>query len=82
MKIVFEGSELKEGIIKVSLDGGFTFADYEIADVKESGIPLDDSQRYDKIKNTYKNLCMDLLQIRNPSYIYKKPKSRRFCFCL
>ena len=50
MKIVFEGSELKEGIIKVSLDGGFTFTDYEIADVKESGIPLDDSQRYDKIK--------------------------------
>ena len=50
MKIVFEGSELKEGLIKVSLDGGFTFADYEIADVKESGIPLDDSQRYDKIK--------------------------------
>ena len=50
MKIVFEGSELKEGIIKVSLDGGFTFADYDIADVKESGIPLDDSQRYDKIK--------------------------------
>ena len=50
MKIVFEGSELKEGTIKVSLDGGFTFADYEIADVKESGIPLDDSQRYDKIK--------------------------------
>ena len=50
MKIVFEGSELKEGIIKVSLDGGFTFTDYEIADVKESGIPLDDSQCYDKIK--------------------------------
>lgn len=50
MKIVFEGSELKEGLIKVSLDGGFTFADYEIASVKESGIPLDDSQRYDKIK--------------------------------
>ena len=50
MKIVFEGSELKEGIVKVSLDGGFTFANYEIADVKESGIPLDDSQRYDKIK--------------------------------
>ena len=50
MKIVFEGSELKEGLIKVSLDGGFTFEDYEISNVKESGIPLDDSQRYDKIK--------------------------------
>ena len=50
MKIVFKDSKIENGIIKVSLDGGFTFADYEIADVKESGIPLDDSQRYDKIK--------------------------------
>ena len=50
MKIVFEGLELNEGIIKISLDGGFTFTDYEIADVKETGIFLDDSQDYEKIK--------------------------------
>lgn len=50
MKIVFKDSELSKGIIKISLDGGFTFTDYEITDVKETGIPLDDSQDYEKIK--------------------------------
>ena len=50
MKIVFKDSELNEGIINVSLNGGFTFTDYEIADVKETGILLDDSQDYEKIK--------------------------------
>ena len=34
MKIVFKDSELNEGIINVSLDGGFTYKDYEITDVK------------------------------------------------
>ena len=61
MKIVFEDSELSKGIINVSLDGGFTFTDYEISDVKETGILLDDSQDYEKIKikgpaNVLKNL--------------------------
>ena len=50
MKIVFKDSGLSEGIIKISLDGGYTYTDYNIADVKETGIILDDSQRYDKIK--------------------------------
>ena len=39
MKIVFKDSELNEGIIKISLDGGFTFTDYEIADVKRNFWP-------------------------------------------
>ncbi|MBQ4555603.1 MAG: leucine-rich repeat domain-containing protein [Spirochaetaceae bacterium] len=61
MKIVFKDSKIENGIIKVSLDGGFTFTDYEIADVKESGIPLDSSQAFDKIQikgsaNVLKNL--------------------------
>ena len=34
MKIVFKDSELNEGIINVSLDGDFTYKDYEITDVK------------------------------------------------
>ena len=71
MKIIFKDSELNEGIINVSLDGGFTFTDYEIADVKESGIPLDDSQDYEKIKikgpaNVLKNL--DVLSSINTLY--------------
>ena len=61
MKIVFNDSELSKGIINVSLNGGFTYTDYEIAEVKESGIPLNDSQDYEKIKikgpaNTLKRL--------------------------
>ena len=36
MKIIFEDLEINEGIIKISLDGGFTFTDYEIADVKRN----------------------------------------------
>ena len=84
MKIVFEDSELNEGIIKISLDGGFTFTDYEITDVKESGILLDDSQDYEKIKikgpaNILKNLNVfssvkveDALNYQNksPTHIY------------
>ena len=71
MKIVFKDSELNEGIINVSFDGGFTYNDYEIADVKESGIPLDDSQDYEKIKikgpaNVLKNL--DVLSSINTLY--------------
>ena len=50
MKIKFNDSKLEKGNIKVSLDSGFTFKDYEIADVKESGIPLDDSQDFNKIR--------------------------------
>lgn len=50
MKIVFKDSELNKGIINVSLDGGYTYTDYEITDIKESGISLDDSQDYEKIK--------------------------------
>ena len=61
MKIIFKDSELNEGIVKISLDGGYTYTDYNIADVKETGIPLEDSQDYEKIKikgpaNTLKRL--------------------------
>ena len=71
MKIIFKDSGLNEGIINVSFDGGFTFTDYEIADVKETGIPLDDSQDYEKIKikgpaNVLKNL--DVLSSINTLY--------------
>ena len=71
MKIIFKDSELNEGIINVSFDGGFTFTDYEITDVKETGIPLDDSQNFDKIRikapaNVLKNL--DVLSSINTLY--------------
>ena len=61
MKIKFIKLPTTDGIIKVSLDGGQSFTEYNIADVRESGIPLEDSQDYEKIQiqaraNIIKNL--------------------------
>ena len=61
MKIKFTKLPTTDGIIKVSLDGGQSFTDYNVADVHESGIPLADSQDYEKIQiqapaNVLKNL--------------------------
>ena len=61
MKIKFTKLPTNDGTIKVSLDGGQSFTDYNVADVHESGIPLEDSQDYEKIQiqapaNVLKNL--------------------------
>lgn len=61
MKIRFTKLPTTDGTIKVSLDGGNSFNDYNVADVHESGIPLEDSQDYEKIQiqapaNVLKNL--------------------------
>ena len=61
MKINFTKLPTNDGIIKVSLDGGDSFKDYNIADIHKSGIPLDDNQDYEKIQiqapaNVLKNL--------------------------
>ena len=61
MKIKFTKLPTTDGIIKISLDGGNFFKDYNIADIHESGIPLEDNQDYEKIQiqtpaNVLKNL--------------------------
>lgn len=61
MKINFTKLPTNDGTIKVSLDGGQSFTDYNIADIHEDGIPLEDSQDYEKIQvkapaNVLKNL--------------------------
>ncbi|MDY5682510.1 MAG: leucine-rich repeat domain-containing protein, partial [Treponema sp.] len=61
MKIKFTKLPTTDGTIKVSLDGGQSFKDYNVADVHESGIPLEDNQDYEKIQiqapaNVLKNL--------------------------
>lgn len=61
MKIKFTKLPTTNGTIKVSLDGGDFFKDYNIADIHKSGIPLDDNQDYEKIQiqapaNVLKNL--------------------------
>ena len=61
MKIKFTKLPTTDGTIKVSLDGGNSFKDYNVVDVHESGIPLEDNQDYEKIQiqapaNILKNL--------------------------
>ena len=61
MKIVFTALPTFGGKIQVSFDGGVSYKDYNVADVRESGIPLDDDQDYEKIRikgtsNVLKNL--------------------------
>lgn len=61
MKIRFTKLQTTDGTIKVSLDGGDSFTDYNIADIHKSGIPLDDNQDYEKNQiqasaNVLKNL--------------------------
>ena len=41
MKIKFTKLPITDRTIKVSLDGGQSFTDYNVSDVHESGIPLE-----------------------------------------
>ena len=61
MKIRFTKLQTTDGTIKISLDGGDSFTDYNIADIHKSGIPLNDNQDYEKSQiqasaNVLKNL--------------------------
>lgn len=61
MKIKFTKLPTTNGTIKISLDGGDSFKDYNITDIHKSGVPLSDSQDYEKIQiqapaNILKNL--------------------------
>lgn len=59
MKIEFTKLPTTVGTIKVSLDGGQSFTDYNVEDVRESGISLEYNQDYEKI------------QIRGPANVLK-----------
>ena len=59
MKVKFTKLPTTDGTIKVSLDGGQSFMDYNVADIHEDGISLEDNQNYDKI------------QIRGPANLLK-----------
>lgn len=61
MKIKFTKFPTTVGTIKISLDGGQSFTEHNIADIYESGIPLGAGQNYEKIQiqgpsNVLKNL--------------------------
>ena len=49
MKIIFKDSGLTKGTIKISTDGGSTFVEHNIEDIKENGLELDPNQRLDKV---------------------------------
>jgi hypothetical protein len=50
MKIIFEQKKINNGTVKISLDGGVTYEEYQIADVLESGISLKEDQNLSLIK--------------------------------
>ena len=56
MKIVFDALKTRDGIVSVSYDGGTTYQDYNVSQVKDTGIDLDDNQDLSliKIKSTTK----------------------------
>lgn len=62
MKITFTKLP-KEGEIKVSFDGGSTFTDYNVSDVSESGIQLDDSQDLREIKIKSRTTVLSNLEV-------------------
>lgn len=62
MKIIFTKLP-KEGEIKVSFDGGSTYTDYNVSDVAESGIQLDDSQDLREIKIKSRTTVLSNLEV-------------------
>ena len=62
MKIIFTKLP-KEGEIKVSFDGGSTFTDYNVNDISESGIQLDDSQDLREIKIKSRTTVLSNLEV-------------------
>lgn len=49
MKIQFNALDTLTGKVSVSLDNGENYTEYNVADVKDTGIELDDSQDFSKI---------------------------------
>lgn len=49
MKINFTALPTSGGKIQVSFDGGKSFRDYNVVDIRDTGIPLEDSQDYEQI---------------------------------
>ena len=71
MKIEFTKLPTTDGTIKISLDGGQSFTEHNLADVHESGISLSDDQDFEKIRikgpaNVLKNL--DVISSINTLY--------------
>nr|MCR5723793.1 leucine-rich repeat domain-containing protein [Treponema sp.] len=51
------------GKIQVSFDGGVSFKDYNVAEIRESGIPLNDNQDYKKIQIKGSSIILENLDV-------------------
>lgn len=94
MKIKFTKLPTSGGKIQISFDGGQSFTDYNVTDVRESGIPLDDEQDFDKVQiksnsETLKNLdVIKSLKLENSdgsfsgNFTYDLSKSKSIPECI
>ena len=66
MRIKFTSLPTSGGKIQVSFNGGSSFTEYNVEDVRESGIPLDDGQDYSLIQiKSSSSVLKDLDVVKN-----------------
>ena len=69
MKIKFDKLPTGNGKIQVSFDGGNTFTEFSISDIRDVGIPLEDNQDYSKIQIKGKaSILKDLDVVKNITF--------------
>lgn len=69
MKIKFNKLPAGNGKIKISFDGGNTFTEFNISDIRDVGVPLEDNQDYSKIQIKGKSsILKDLDVVKNITF--------------
>ena len=63
MKIIFNALKTNDGKISISLDGGITYTEYNVSDVKDTGFQLDDSQNLSLIRLKSTTKVIDSLEV-------------------
>ncbi len=63
MKIIFDTLKTNDGKISISLDGGITYTEYNVSDVKDTGFQLDDSQDLSLIRLKSTTKVIDTLEV-------------------
>lgn len=81
MKIVFTDLPTSGGKIQVSLDGGNIFKDYNVTDIKVSGIPLDNNRDYEKIRIKGPSNVLKSLDVISKLNIHSENDNGTFAGC-
>ena len=63
MKIIFNALKTNDGKISISLDGGITYTEYNVSDVKDTGFQLDNSQDLSLIRLKSTTKVIDSLEV-------------------